>query len=93
MMNNKYTHHLSVAFVVSLEEFPIIDHKNPSPKFVFQTEQGGGVLRGLGAGAVYILLDIYSKKRTNLDEGHQIRPLAHVCPLSVSKTRTFSCRT
>lgn len=48
MMNNKYTHHLSVAFVVSLEEFPIIDHKNPSPKFVFQTEQGEGVLRGVG---------------------------------------------
>lgn len=46
MMNNKYTHHLSVAFVVSLEEFPIIDHKNPSPKFVFQTEQGEGCFTG-----------------------------------------------
>lgn len=82
-MMNKYTHHLSVAFVVSLEKFPTISHKNSSPKFDLQSEQGEGVLRGLGAGAVYILLDIYSKKRTNLDEGYQIRPLAHVCPCSV----------
>ena len=47
MMNNKYTHHLSVAFVVSLEKFPIISHKKTSPKFVFQSEQGGGVFYGV----------------------------------------------
>lgn len=41
-MMNKYTHHLSVAFVVSLEKFPIISHKNPSPKFDLQSEQGEG---------------------------------------------------
>lgn len=47
-MMNKYTHHLSVAFVVSLEKFPTIGHKNPSPKFDFQSEQGGeGVLRSV----------------------------------------------
>lgn len=46
-MMNKYTHHLSVAFVVSLEKFPIVSHKNPSPKFVLQTEQGEGCFTGV----------------------------------------------
>ena len=45
-MMNKYAHHLSVAFVVSLEKFPKSATKNPSPKFVFQSEQGGGVFYG-----------------------------------------------
>lgn len=45
-MMNKYTHHLSVAFVVSLEKFPTISHKNPSPKFVLQIEQGEGCFTG-----------------------------------------------
>ena len=46
-MMNKYTHHLSVAFVVSLEKFPTIGHKNPSPKFDFQSEQGERVFYGV----------------------------------------------
>lgn len=83
-MMNKYTHHLSVAFVVSLEKFPTISHKKSLPEIRFTNRTGGrGVLRCLGTGAVYILLDIYPKERTNLDEGYQIRPLAHVCPCSV----------
>ena len=45
-MMNKYAHHLSVAFVVRLEKFPIISHKNPFPKFVFQSEQGKGCFTG-----------------------------------------------
>lgn len=40
-MMNKYTHHLSVAFVVSLEKFPIISHKNSSPEIRFTNRIGG----------------------------------------------------
>lgn len=54
-MMNKYTHHLSVAFVVSLEKFPIISHKKTSPKFVFQIEQGEGCFTGVFVGGQNML--------------------------------------
>ena len=47
MMNNKYTHHLSVAFVVYLEKFPTISHKKSLPEIRFQSKQGGGVFYGV----------------------------------------------
>lgn len=46
-MMNKYTHHLSVAFVVSLEKFPIIGHKKSLPEIRFPNRTGGGVFYGV----------------------------------------------
>lgn len=62
-MMNKYTHHPSVAFVVCLEKFPIIGYKKTSPKFVFQTELGGGVFYRAYVckqyvGFIYFLLEV-----------------------------------
>ena len=45
-MMNKYTHHLSVAFVVSLEKFPIIGHKKNLPEIRFPIRTGGGHFTG-----------------------------------------------
>lgn len=42
MMNNKYTHYLSVAFVVYLENFPKICHKKSLPEIRFPNRTGGG---------------------------------------------------
>lgn len=50
MMNNKYTHHLSVAFVVSLEKFPTVSHKKSLPEIRFQFKQGGGCFTGSWSG-------------------------------------------
>lgn len=46
-MMNKYTHHLSVAFVVSLEKFPTISHKKSLPEIRFSNRTGGGVFYGV----------------------------------------------
>ncbi len=46
-MMNKYTHHLSVAFVVSLEKFPTIGHKKSLPEIRFPNRTGGGVFYGV----------------------------------------------
>lgn len=46
-MMNKYTHHLSVAFVVSLEKFPIIGQKKSLPEIRFTSRTGGGVFYGV----------------------------------------------
>lgn len=46
-MMNKYTHHLSVAFVVSLEKFPTICHKKSLPEIRFSNRTGGGVFYGV----------------------------------------------
>ncbi len=45
-MMNKYTHHLSVAFVVSLEKFPTISHKKSLPEIRFPNRTGGGCFTG-----------------------------------------------
>lgn len=47
MMNNKYTHYLSVAFVVYLENFPKICHKKSLPEIRFTNRIGGGVFYGV----------------------------------------------
>ena len=53
-MMNKYTHHLSVAFVVSLEKFPTIGHKKSLPEIRFSIRTGRrGVLRGIYSWTVY----------------------------------------
>ena len=49
-MMNKYTHHLSVAFVVSLEKFPIIGQKKSLPEIRFTSRTGGGVFYGVFVG-------------------------------------------
>ena len=46
-MMNKYTHHLSVAFVVCLEKFPTIGHKKSLPEIRFTIRTGGGVFYGV----------------------------------------------
>ena len=46
-MMNKYTHHLSVAFVVSLEKFPRIGQKKSLPEIRFPIRTGGGVFYGV----------------------------------------------
>lgn len=52
-MMNKYTHHLSVAFVVSLEKFPIISHKKSLPEIRFSYRTWGGVFYGVLQRAEY----------------------------------------
>ena len=46
-MMNKYTHHLSVAFVVCLEKFPTVSHKKSLPEIRFPCRTGGGVFYGV----------------------------------------------
>lgn len=53
-MMNKYTHHLSVAFVVSLEKFPTISHKKSLPEIRFTNRTGGGVFYGVFIRGLYI---------------------------------------
>lgn len=49
-MMNKYTHHLSVAFVISLEKFPTISHKKSLPEIRFPIRTEGGVFDGVYVG-------------------------------------------
>ena len=62
-MMNKYTHHLSVAFVVCLKKFPIISHKKSLPEIRFPNRTGEGVFYGVLERGQYILLDITSVRR------------------------------
>ena len=94
-MMNKYTHHLSVAFVVSLEKFPTIGHKKSLPEIRFTNRTRGGVFYGVLERGQYISCLIYTQKRGQTwSRGLNIDPSSKsVLALSVSKTRTFSCRT
>lgn len=95
-MMNKYTHHLSVAFVVCLEKFPIISHKKSLPEIRFSYRTWGGVFYGVldREHSIYPCL-IYTQKRGQTwTRGIKLDPSPmSVLALSVSKTRTFSCRT
>lgn len=54
-MMNKYTHHLSVAFVVSLEKFPTISHKKIPPRnSIYKPNRGRGVLWGICRRTEYV---------------------------------------
>lgn len=46
-MMNKYTHHLSVAFVICHIKFPIIGQKKSLPEIRFPIRTGGGVFYGV----------------------------------------------
>lgn len=80
-MMNKYTHHLSVAFVVSLEKFPIIGQKKSPLEYYFPNlNRGGGFDSCICLRAVYILP---KRKGQTLSSGIEYRPLENVCPQSI----------